>query len=733
VQYQRRPVITAILASLAALAACGDNVSTSPDATSGPPDASDGCTAVALGAQDFQANLFGQLTGVRYAIAPAIDGALPEALLVELYDSTTGGLPPLVTGTFALGVGPNGNLGTCQHCVWIPVDWDELSPLGTVFVATEGTITLTAVEDPLSPVFAGSTSEIVLREATIDDTGASVLVDGGRCLRAPAIEFDTHPTTGATCLSAEDCGNPILEVCSPATGTCGPPECGDFLGCPSDRPVCISQYGQLFEGACYADCDPTGDDWCGDSAHVCQQLGVDPAFGICLLAGDGSLGEACPLEDIATSCMRGMTCAFDAEVCTRTCNFFDADPGCQTDHVCDVLGVCAPETSGDPADFGDDCAATAELAQGCASDGTAFRGICFSYFIDEPLECQEACLGDQGCEPEEFCALRFSSGLGVCLPDPVCGDGELGEIGETCDDGNTMSGDGCSGDCQTVEYNVICPSAPALAVGANPGDTSAAWDGFQASCQLGLARAEVYRFVPPSRGRLRLTVDAPTLHSMSVRTDCDEPASEAACSTNDPFGAAEVIYQVTNLQTRTVLVSAFTVLEEGPYTLHAEFVPESCGDGVTAGLEVCDDGNTMSNDGCRADCRAIEYGVYCNAAPDLVTTADGDNTGAPNVYAASCSNFIFGSGPERLYAFTAPSAGTARFRLQPADIDDDLALAVFDDCGQPATMTELGCSSVTDVEQVDVEVTAGQTLTVLVEGFDADDLGAYTVTAQMLP
>ena len=54
------------------------------------------------------------------------------------------------------------NLGS----VWVPVDWDEVSPLGTVFLAAEGTLTLTLVEDPLTPVFAGSTTEIVLREAT---------------------------------------------------------------------------------------------------------------------------------------------------------------------------------------------------------------------------------------------------------------------------------------------------------------------------------------------------------------------------------------------------------------------------------------------------------------------------------------------------------------------------------------------------------------------------------------
>jgi cysteine-rich repeat protein len=37
-----------------------------------------------------------------------------------------------------------------------------------------------------------------------------------------------------------------------------------------------------------------------------------------------------------------------------------------------------------------------------------------------------------------------------------CGDGELGP-GEVCDDGNTLSGDGCSGDCKTIEPGYFCP------------------------------------------------------------------------------------------------------------------------------------------------------------------------------------------------------------------------------------------------------------------------------------
>ena len=42
-------------------------------------------------------------------------------------------------------------------------------------------------------------------------------------------------------------------------------------------------------------------------------------------------------------------------------------------------------------------------------------------------------------------------------PPLVCGDGRL-ESGEACDDGNTVSGDGCLADCSAVEPNYVCPN-----------------------------------------------------------------------------------------------------------------------------------------------------------------------------------------------------------------------------------------------------------------------------------
>ena len=46
----------------------------------------------------------------------------------------------------------------------------------------------------------------------------------------------------------------------------------------------------------------------------------------------------------------------------------------------------------------------------------------------------------------------------LCQVVPVCGNGIV-DAGETCDDGNTVSGDGCSADCQIEKcFGVVCPT-----------------------------------------------------------------------------------------------------------------------------------------------------------------------------------------------------------------------------------------------------------------------------------
>jgi cysteine-rich repeat protein len=737
-----------------ACVACGDNASVpTPDGGTGGDGGgpTDECATVELGDVDLAYHLgLGLLLGVRYPLSINEPGTPSEQLRIELFDSFHA-LPPLEPGTVQLGVAPDDQLATCQHCVWSPLDWDGVSPVERVFIATEGTLELTAVTDPLGPEFAGTASGLVMREATWTAEGTAV-VDGGRCLRIPDVAFDTRRSPGRACESAEDCANPFLEICSPRTGTCGPPECGgqwQGASCPAERPSCYRQYiDELGRGAewggCHVPCDFDPDSC--PAGEECVHIGAHPNAGICKRVGVGEVGSACTLEDIGTSCVRGAICStFDAVppswprsepgVCSMTCSYFEDDPGCPDGQSCTLLATCDPTAAGAGAGLGQPCGGDAELLQGCASNGEAFEGFCFAYRPTDPLICQESCFGDDGCEAGEFCALRFDSGLGACLPFPVCGDGVLGEINEVCDDGNTVSGDGCSADCQTPEPGPICNAAVALAADTSPtGNTEDGWDGMTASCQAGLARSDVYTFSPPGRGQLRLTVDSATIHTISLRTECVEPTSELSCGRSD--GANEIVHQVTDpAADLTVLVGAASFIEHGPYTLHAEWTAEVCGDGHAVGGESCDDGNTVAGDGCSADCSTIEYDVFCVMAAELVLgTTTGEIGAQPHLYEGSCT---FGNtGADRLYRYTAPSDGTLRVHLAAAGSTFTFfALSVFEGCGAPGVFDELACvpSFLGPSAFVEVPVTQGQTLSLLVEGMAPDQQGAFTLQTDLLP
>src|SRR5689334_19232890 len=53
-----------------------------------------------------------------------------------------------------------------------------------------------------------------------------------------------------------------------------------------------------------------------------------------------------------------------------------------------------------------------------------------------------------------------SAGTPECVPEtgPYCGDGMVNVAGETCDDGNAVPGDGCTGVC-VAEPFFLCPAA----------------------------------------------------------------------------------------------------------------------------------------------------------------------------------------------------------------------------------------------------------------------------------
>jgi cysteine-rich repeat protein len=757
------------------LPACGDGHSPppAPDGGTGKIYDEEGCQILTLERPRLWATPgFFATTGLRYPVVTPLDGARADFLYLELFGpDVVGGLPPLTTGSIDLSAAPNNDLATCQHCMWLKVDEQPDTDPKVIYYQSKGTLTLSQVTEPLD-IFAGNTSRIVFRRAKLkDDQGHIEFEPGGDCVSITPLSFNTTPTPGKACQSAEDCGNTGSEICDPTQNICTRAQCdGEEVFCPEGQ-TCVAQVGILgvdaFIGACYAHCDPTvASGECGP-VERCVQFGVNPQGGICKRIGDGAVGAACRLEDNSTSCAETAVCSAASLTCTHSCPFFDAVSGCPDYSRCSLFGVCEPPSAGSAAEIGTPCGPEANPATGCGRDGEAFRGICFNdRYPNEPLLCQKACFIDlennsRGCGDGEFCALRFESGLGVCLPIPVCGDGQRGEINEVCDDGNTNDGDGCSGDCQTVGYQYLCANAitpiPIATNGdtpvAVPGNTATAGvDGFFASCQAGVAKAQLFKVTPPGPGQLHLHLATVSNHILSVLRDCANAGSETACQDGefDVSHDKDLVIQVRNANPAplTVVVSADTFLEEGPFTLSADFVPEQCGDGVVVGNEVCDDGNTAGGDVCSADCRQIDYDSYCASAPLLSTSESnlGDTTGEPNYFDGSCS---FGGGPDRLYRYIAPhSGGTLHLRLLPENAAL-LNLVVYDRCGTPGAIlrefmvttreddgtdvTRAICLAGYSPAEVDLPLAADQQISILVEGSSPHYNGSYSLDAMFTP
>jgi cysteine-rich repeat protein len=722
------------------------------------------CEPVKLGRPGLYFNVLGELNGLKYPVLTSIgDKALREYLLVELFDSTTqtdnGFLPALSRGNFDLSRAPNNHVTSCQHCVSLVSDVTEgVDALGfPVFQPAKwyfqrsGQLHLEEVHDPLnesaeSSALKGGVEQVELAQIDLDDP-LQPFVENGKCFYLPKAEFDTRPTPGKQCEDLDDCGNEVLEICDPATLRClDESQCNIDVPC-QEPGFCMQQSPLSQLGACYPSCDPFAEGACPDG-RTCVQYGISEHDGYCLTAGQADLGDACQAKDAVTDCGGTAVCVDSA--CVGQCGFFSGAPECSAGS-CDVLGHCLDPDAGDPAALGEKCAASAALAGGCARNGGRFDGICFAYLESEPLECQKSCFVDEDdydgnaddgaddpdCAEDQFCALRFSSGLGVCLPDPVCGDGDFGEVGEVCDDHNKVSGDGCSADCQTVEYDVLCASPPALpATGKLDGTTAGGLDGFKSSCQLGTSRGRIYSTTPPGPGQLEFLVTSDTNHVVGVRSACDGAESELGCGQFDAGqqDGAPLLIQVTDAspQPVTVLVNATTVVDEGPFSLTTKFTPQVCGDSLKVGAEACDDGNQESNDGCSADCSAIEYDYWCDNAATLPLNKSvaGDVEGAPHLYSPSCG---YGEGPDKLYQVKATKAGTLTITLNQnvGGTETDLSLLVLGACGAPAPENELGCSAVVSpAEEVSVDVTAGQTVFVVVDGLFSS-AGKYELRATL--
>lgn len=180
--------------------------------------------------------------------------------------------------------------------------------------------------------------------------------------------------------------------------------------------------------------------------------------------------------------------------------------------------------------------------------------------------------GGEGGAPIDSGPIDCDATPAACLPPAVCGDGKPG-LGESCDDKNTVDGDGCSSKCQIEAPYWACAfgskcvdvrDCDALVEAGLAGDAGCTPPPKPIVCGDG--------FIDPGEA----CDDGNKTGGDGCSLDCTAIEANFACPTP---GAPCVTTMV-------------------------------CGDGFVTGTEQCDDGNKLAGDGCSASC-ALESGWVC--------------------------------------------------------------------------------------------------------------------------
>ena len=708
-----------------------------------PPD---GCIPLALGPTLTSPGGLAFFRGDARA-TPGVEGAHRTWVAFELYDWDRAAQVemPLQTGTFDLTAAPDDDYDTCQHCALLVTTDANGWPVRTFFQRSgEVEVIKLGAGDEERGIAAATLRDVQFREIVQGPDGTWSDAEASPCYWIASWSFDTTPNNGAPCVRAEDCANTARQICDPDTGRCAGMEC-NFTGdvfCPEGQ-ICLNQIPtDTTWGACYKECTPFVAGGCPPE-HLCVPLGPTQTQGACKAVGTGRIGAPCDEPDISTGCEWGAICAGEPPVCSQLCIFLSDDPGCPADQVCDIDNVCKPPAAGDPAALGAACDPASPYGASCAPNGEAFAGICLSLWPEVPEQtCYELCRTDDaaGCGEGAYCAPLFANPeYGLCWPNPVCGDGEVDPLGEVCDDGGTEDGDGCSADCTAAEFGPLCEQAPLLSLdGRIAGTTVGGPTGYVGSCRIyQVVPAATYRFVPPAAGTLSLAVASTEAElDLLVLGDCADPESELGCCIRrGERTRLEVAFAEAN-RTALVAVVGDGIRDAGAFELEARFDAAVCGDGAVTRPERCDDGGTEDGDGCAADCRTVEWPLYCEGLPllSIDTLNVGDTRGGDDAQAGAgvCAAFA-GDGTEVMYRFTAPRDGRLTLRL--AEETANHVLYVVRGCKPARDWEDLhGCSNFAAPdglpwEELEVELARGESVTVVVEGFLPWERGPFALEA----
>jgi cysteine-rich repeat protein len=352
---------------------------------------------------------------------------------------------------------------------------------------------------------------------------------------------------------------------------------------------------------------------------------------------------------------------------------------CDTGIVCQLGDECAP--GGDfcvpphgcgngQVDFGEVCDDGNRVSgdgcrQDCKSDETCGNG---TRDQDETCDDQNR-TSDDGCSRTcrlEHCG-NWALDLGErcddgnsdngddcsadCLSTEVCGNGYLDIVkGESCDDGNRVSDDGCSADCldENCGNGVVDPGE-----GCDDGDTDNG-DGCSADCKSdetcgnGILDFSVGEHCDDGNN-----ASGDGCHADCRRSACgdgivDDDVGEACDdgNSNDGDGCSTDCLPVERCDNGLLDPGELCDLRLDE-SCNAYCTSDlTCGNGYyDMGLELCDDGNEASGDGCSANCQLNEWCDDGNDVGGDGCSADGlfelgfVCTGVPSLCCADPASF----------------------------------------------------------------------------------------------
>jgi hypothetical protein len=169
-----------------------------------------------------------------------------DRLTVELYYGLGGAEPLMGPGTVQIGAtAADKNYGTCTTCVRLLKNCTASGGCTKVYLATEGTITITEFAN--GGDFVGSMTDVKLQEVTIaqDGTYTSTPVTNGTWWCVDSFSFSTPLVGTLPCTTSDDCPTD-LPLCDTPNATC--------VECLSNTECASNANGQLCGGGMCGAC-----------------------------------------------------------------------------------------------------------------------------------------------------------------------------------------------------------------------------------------------------------------------------------------------------------------------------------------------------------------------------------------------------------------------------------------------------------------------------------------------